>query len=278
MTDGFNTAALAGGSTCIPRNNGETIQRLYDGNKASNPDGWFFISWNEYFENTYLEPSARDGSRALDVLHSIIANSPPPPPPPSPPPAPPSPTPGPPPDPCRQGFSDVAPADYFYTPVQYLTCHNAISGYSDGTFRPGANTTRGQLAKIIVLAENWSLARPASPHFADVPATHPFYAFVETAYAHGIISGYGDGSFRPGANVTRGQLSKIIVLAQGWATTTTGGPHFGDIAPSNPLYGVIETAYAHGIISGYSNQTFRPGNNATRGQIAKMIYNAVAAP
>jgi hypothetical protein len=277
MTGGFNTAALAGGSTCIPRNNGETIQRLYDGNKGSNPNGWFFISWNEYFENTYLEPSARDGSRALDVLHSIIAGSPPPPPP-TPGPPPPSPTPGPPPDPCRQGFSDVTPADYFYTPVQYLTCHGAISGYSDGTFRPGANTTRGQLAKIIVLAENWSLVRPASAHFTDVPATSPFYPYVETAYAHGIISGYGDGSFRPGANVTRGQLSKIIVLAQGWATTTTGGPHFTDIAPTNPFYGVIETAYAHGIISGYSNQTFRPGNNATRGQIAKMIYNAVTAP
>jgi hypothetical protein len=277
MTGGFNTAALAGGSTCIPRNNGETIQRLYDGNKGSNPNGWFFISWNEYFENTYLEPSARDGSRALDVLHSIIAGSPPPPPP-TPGPPPPSPTPGPPPDPCRQGFSDVTPADYFYTPVQYLTCHGAISGYSDGTFRPGANTTRGQLAKIIVLAENWSLVRPASAHFTDVPATSPFYPYVETAYAHGIISGYGDGSFRPGANVTRGQLSKIIVLAQGWATTTTGGPHFTDIAPTNPFYGVIETAYAHGIISGYSNQTFRPGNNATRGQIAKMIYTAVTAP
>ena len=271
MTGGFNTAALGGGSTCIPRNNGQTIQMTYDGNKASNPNGWFFISWNEYFENTYIEPSVRYGSRSLDVLQSIIAGNPPPPPPPTP-------TPGPPPDPCRDGFSDVTPADYFYTPVHYLTCNGAISGYSDGTFRPGANTTRGQLAKIIVLAKGWSLARPASPHFSDVPATNPFYAYVETAFAHGIISGYGDGSFRPNANVTRAQLSKIIVLAQGWATTTSGGPHFTDIPTTHPFYAVIETAYAHGVISGYSNQTFRPGNNATRGQIAKMIYNAVATP
>jgi hypothetical protein len=162
--------------------------------------------------------------------------------------------------------------------VHYLTCNGAISGYSDGTFRPGANTTRGQLAKIIVLAKSWSLVRPANPHFSDVPATNPFFAYVETAYAHGIISGYGDGSFRPNANVTRAQLSKIIVLAQGWATTTSGGPHFSDIPTTHPFYAVIETAYAHGVISGYSNQTFRPGNNATRGQIAKMIYNAVATP
>ena len=47
-------------------------------------------------------------------------------------------------------------SDYFYTPVQWLTCAGAISGYGDGTFRPYADTTRGQLAKIIVGAEGFS--------------------------------------------------------------------------------------------------------------------------
>ena len=51
------------------------------------------------------------------------------------------------------------------------------------------------------------------PHFTDVPTTDPFYAFVETAYNHTIISGYSDGTFRPGANATRGQISKIVYSA-----------------------------------------------------------------
>ena len=47
-----------------------------------------------------------------------------------------------------------------------------------------------------------------------------------------IRDGYADGTFRWGNNVTRGQLCKIVVLAEGWAIDTTGGPHFSDVPPT----------------------------------------------
>jgi hypothetical protein len=176
-------------------------------------------------------------------------------------------------------FSDVPAAAYFATPVGYLACQGILAGYADGSFQPYNNTTRGQLAKIVVSAAGWAIDTSGGPHFTDVPAGNPFYGFIETAYHHGIISGYanGDGtfSFRWGADVTRAQVSKIIVSAAGWATDTSGGPHFTDVPVDQPFYGFIETAYHHGIISGYADGTFRPGAPATRGQIAKIVYNAV---
>ena len=175
-------------------------------------------------------------------------------------------------------FTDVQPADYFYEPVRYLFCAGAISGYTDNTFRPYNHTTRGQLTKIVVLAEGWPIDITGGPHFSDVPSDHPFYAFVETAYHRGVISGYGDNTFRPMNNVTRAQLSKIVVAAEGWPIDTTGGPHFSDVPPDHPFYAYIETAYNHTIISGYGDRTFRPGNSATRGQICKIVYLAVTAP
>jgi hypothetical protein len=177
--------------------------------------------------------------------------------------------------PCSITFTDVQPTDYFYEAVRYLSCQGAISGYSDGTFRPYNNTTRGQLSKIVVLAEGWAIDTSGGPHFTDVPASNAFYTYIETAYNHGVISGYADSTFRWGNNVTRAQLSKIIVSAQGWSIDTTGGPHFTDVLATDPFYGYIETAYNHGVISGYADSTFRPGNNATRGQIAKIVYNAI---
>jgi N-acetylneuraminic acid mutarotase len=182
------------------------------------------------------------------------------------------------PTPCGLTFSDVNPPDYFYVPVMYLACHGVISGYSDGTFRPYNNTTRGQLSKIIVLAEGWPIDTTGGPHFSDVPTTHTFYTFIETAYNRGIISGYSDGTFRPGNDVTRGQLCKIIVLAEEWPIDTTGGPHFSDVPTTHTFYDYVETAYNHGIISGYSDGTFRPGNSATRGQISKIVYEAITGP
>jgi hypothetical protein len=180
--------------------------------------------------------------------------------------------------PCPINFSDVHPSDYFYTAVQYLYCRGIISGYSDGTFRPYNNTTRAQLCKIIVLAQGWSLLDPPNPTFSDVPRTNVFYQYIETAVSHNIISGYSDGTFRPGNDVTRAQLSKIIVLARGWSLLNPPNPTFSDVAPGSPFYQYVETAYSHGIISGYSDGTFRPGNNATRGQISKIVYQAITAP
>lgn len=175
-------------------------------------------------------------------------------------------------------FTDVHSTDYFYEAVNYLYCHGAISGYSDDTFRPYNTTTRGQLSKIVVLAEGWAIDTSGGPHFSDVQTSNPFYDYIETAYNHSIISGYADGTFRWGNNVTRAQLTKIIVLAEGWAIDTTGGPHFSDVPASDAFYTYVETAFNHSIISGYADGTFRPGNSATRGQIAKIVYNAVTGP
>jgi hypothetical protein len=179
---------------------------------------------------------------------------------------------------CAGSFIDVYPSDFYFETVSYLSCLGAITGYADGTFRPGANTTRAQLSKIIVLAEGWPINTSGGPHFSDVLADNPFYDHVETAYNRGIITGYADGTFRPGNNVTRAQLSKIIVLAEGWPINTSGGPHFSDVPATHPFYSYVETALNHGIITGYADGTFRPGNPATRGQISKIVHGAVTQP
>jgi hypothetical protein len=172
----------------------------------------------------------------------------------------------------------VTTRDYFYGPVLYLACSGAISGYADGTFRPYSNTTRGQLSKIVVLARGWTVVCPGTGHFTDVHTGDTFYCFVETAFAHGIISGYGDGTFLPGNNITRGQLSKVIVLAMGWTDICPSTGHFTDVHPGDTFFCFVETAFSHGIISGYGDGTFQPGNNATRGQISKVVYQAVTRP
>jgi hypothetical protein len=179
---------------------------------------------------------------------------------------------------CPISYHDVSPSDYFYQAVRYLTCHGVISGYSDGTFRPYNNTTRGQLTKIVVLAQGWLLQCPAPGHFSDVPVGSPFFCYVETAAAHNIVTGYSDSTFRPGNGVTRGQLSKIIILASGWQDDCPSTGHFSDVPVGNPFFCYIETAYSHGIISGYADGTFRPYGDATRGQVSKIVYNALVRP
>jgi subtilisin-like proprotein convertase family protein len=183
--------------------------------------------------------------------------------------------PAPAPTPCPISFTDVPAGAYFTQGVTYLYCKGAISGYGDRTFRPYNQTTRGQLAKIVTLGLDIPIGpAPATPSFSDVPRSDPFFRYIEAAKLVGIVSGYADGTFHPNAEVTRGQLAKMIVHAAGWDLIRPATATFNDVPPSNTFYSEIETATCYGLVSGYADGSFRWWSNATRGQIAKIAYLA----
>ena len=70
---GYNKQLMGGG--CVQRRGTQTLTKLWQLNGAARPDGWFGISWNEFVENTYLEPSKRYGSTYLDALAALIKSS-----------------------------------------------------------------------------------------------------------------------------------------------------------------------------------------------------------
>ena len=175
------------------------------------------------------------------------------------------------PGPCGMTFTDLPDTHWAWSYVNYLYCHGVISGYSDGTFHPQATATRAQLTKMLTIGRQWTIVLPSTPTFSDVPPGSTFYGYVETAVAHGVVSGYSDGTFRPSAAITRAQLSKMITLAQGWPLLNPVQPTFSDVPPAYWAYGYIETVHAQGVVSGYSDGTFHPAEVATRTQLAKML-------
>jgi hypothetical protein len=68
---GFD-ARKVGGTSTVARNNGVTLERELATAKASAPDALGVISWNEFSENSHIEPSAKTGFRYLDVLASAM--------------------------------------------------------------------------------------------------------------------------------------------------------------------------------------------------------------
>jgi hypothetical protein len=67
---GFD-ARRVGGSSVVPRRRGETLRAEMDAATASTPDAVGLISWNEFSENTHVEPSRGHGFRYLRVLADV---------------------------------------------------------------------------------------------------------------------------------------------------------------------------------------------------------------
>jgi hypothetical protein len=67
---GFDARKL-GGTTQVPRYNGDTLRRELNAAVQSSPDAIGLISWNEFSENSYVEPSLRYGKKYLGFLRDI---------------------------------------------------------------------------------------------------------------------------------------------------------------------------------------------------------------
>lgn len=71
VAPGFD-ARLVGGTSVVPRNSGQTLRTEYNTALGSQPDAIGLISWNEFSENTYIEPSVRYGRQYLDETAQLI--------------------------------------------------------------------------------------------------------------------------------------------------------------------------------------------------------------
>ena len=116
-----------------------------------------------------------------------------------------------------------------------------------------------------------TLTEQSSVDFKDIMPSHWAYSYILDLARQGIIKGYADDTFRPSATVTRAEFAKMICLAMGWPLDGASRESFSDVAKSSWTYSYVETARAHGAISGYPDGTFKPNKNVTRAEIAKII-------
>jgi hypothetical protein len=198
---------------------------------------------------------------------------------------------------CPVQFSDVPEGSTFYPYVRCLACRRIVSGYADNTFRPNNNVTRGQLSKIVSNSAGFNEPQTAQL-FEDVPPGSTFFDYIGRLASRGYMSGYPCGGagepcvppgnrpyFRPNNNATRGQIAKIDSNAAGFTDLPTGQT-FEDMPPGSTFYTYTERLVARLIMQGYTcggtgepcvppgnRPYFRPNNNATRGQTAKIVSN-----
>ena len=166
--------------------------------------------------------------------------------------------------------------------VEFLYTSGVTTGYADGTFRPDQNITRAQFSVMLfryLKLDESKYADVVLP-FADVDKIGEYaIPAIKALYTEGVINGSrgSDGKlyFNPNSPLTRAQAATMIGRTQekGYATVELTFTDAGKIPAYATFY--IQTMAAQGILGGYTDGSFRPHNNITRGQMAKILYNLV---
>ena len=105
-------------------------------------------------------------------------------------------------------FDDVHPDNVHAPAINAVAEAGVVSGYDAATFGPEDHVERGQLATI--LAQAYGLEAEQAPTFDDVPGDHVHADGIAALSEAGVVGGFGDGTFRPGAEVTRAQLATML--------------------------------------------------------------------
>ncbi|MBR5508263.1 MAG: S-layer homology domain-containing protein [Clostridia bacterium] len=171
-------------------------------------------------------------------------------------------------------FNDMDGTVWAKEAVSELYKKSIISGKSKTEFAPGDVVTREEFTKMIVLA---FLGEPgqSETNFTDVSGwSTPYIAFAANK---GIVSGVGDGIFKPKGNISREQAATIIARAINkdgkYEKSKT------DFADNSSISSWAKEGVAflsdNGIVSGRGNNMFCPADNMTRAEAAVIIYNSM---
>ena len=149
-----------------------------------------------------------------------------------------------------------------------------INGRSSEVFDPDGLVTREEFVKMTVSLFDVKVEH-GDLDFVDVSEDDWFYIYVKAAVQKDIIKGTSETTFGTGLNITREDMSTILynALIYKKIALSSGEINFSD---KDAVSSYAETAVANltaaGILTGYTDNTFRPQDFSTRAEAAKLLY------
>lgn len=171
-------------------------------------------------------------------------------------------------------FEDVATTSDTYEEIQYLISLGAIKGYEENGktyYKPNASVTRGQAAKMVVVASGNQPLKVTTSSYSDVKVGTEVSTYIERARQLGFFE-QRSGKFKPNDPLTREEMSYVLAKAFNLDTSIykdIANP-FPDVNDSNTYSSYIKTIYYNGITKG-SNGNYMPKSSVTRAQFASFI-------
>lgn len=148
----------------------------------------------------------------------------------------------------KSEFSDLSPNAWYYSYIDTLARMDIMRGDA-GKVRPLDPITR---AEFVALVSRFYSPKDGQVNFPDVKESHWAYSAISTAVAKGWVTGFPDGTFRPGQNVSRAEAVVILNRALGrsadknWLTKSGNALVYLDLPYSHWAYDdIMEATLSH---------------------------------
>lgn len=124
---------------------------------------------------------------------------------------------------------------------------------------------------VVLTVSSFSMSRVSAAGFSDVPTNHGFYTEIMYLVDRGVIS--QTGTFGVDQKVTREEVAVMVSKAVGLSGGKTKTP-FKDVPSTSASSGYIKSAVDAGVLSGFTDGTFRPKQIVNRGEMAIFLAKA----
>ncbi len=167
-------------------------------------------------------------------------------------------------------FSDLYSNDPHAKAITYLKAHDIISGYKDGSFKPGKTVSRAEAIKMIFAAFEIKGENDIDNPFSDVANGAWFSPYILAAYDLDIVNGYKDGTFKPAKKVNRSEYFKIFLTAGDVVPNAVTSNPFAD-TPKGAWFAPYAKYAKEENLLDFGNK-YDPTRPITRAEVAETIY------
>ena len=157
-----------------------------------------------------------------------------------------------------------------------------IIGYDDYVFGPELPISREELAAIFarLIANNMYMDQDYDTSFPDVPEKWS-KAYIGYLEGFNVVTGYEDGTFRPENYITRAEMAVMMAKAEGYDISDYVGPDeigFPDVDEGYCSWAgkAIKILSDMGIMEGYPDGSFKPGQPITRAETVATVNRVLA--
>lgn len=148
-----------------------------------------------------------------------------------------------------------------------------VKGQGNGYFRPDNTITRAEFVQMVVMAFGFGM-QGEGVDFADVADSDWFANSVQAAYANGVVNGTSATTFSPLANITRQDMMTILynaAKAKGINLTSANASFTDADYISAYAQDAVAAMVGSKVVSGYTDGSVKPLNNASRAEAAAML-------